>query len=450
MERIAGWCERFSPVVGGRCADDHDAVFVDLTPVRHLYPNEMQPVCEIVAELSQWGRKHFAVAVAASVTAAAAVAQFCIASTGQRRHSKSSKTNSKGMLLTPIRAVIVSSQATERVLSRLPIELLRLPAPVERDCRELGIVRVGQLLEIPRCDCVARWGEEIALHLDRGLARVGEPVPPLSRRNQYLAETYLEHPIANTGALLEIIAALLRELVAQLERDLRGALETQCRLVGEQGTTAEFRLATFRPCRSAEYLASLAVLELERQGNPGNIELVTMKVLRHAPLQWRQETLFEDEKNSRQKQREAARLLERLAARLGNDRVCAVEPVADVQPEHSLRHRRWQDALRPCRGRARENETAEEKELRPLRLCSPPEPVSVLTTPQDGPPYRIWLAGEMLQVAWYWGPERIETGWWRGPPVSRDYYRAEIEDGRRVWLFRDRRTGRWFLHGWFD
>jgi len=47
------------------------------------------------------------------------------------------------------------------------------------------------------------------------------------------------------------------------------------------------------------------------------------------------------------------------------------------------------------------------------------------------------------------GPERIETAWWRGPTVRRDYYVVETESGARFWVFRRLRDGGWFLHGMF-
>ena len=41
-------------------------------------------------------------------------------------------------------------------------------------------------------------------------------------------------------------------------------------------------------------------------------------------------------------------------------------------------------------------------------------PVEVLAVFPDGPPVRfVWEAVEW-RVAHWWGPERIETGWWRG------------------------------------
>ncbi len=48
------------------------------------------------------------------------------------------------------------------------------------------------------------------------------------------------------------------------------------------------------------------------------------------------------------------------------------------------------------------------------------------------------------------GPERIETGWWRGHIVARDYYRVETAAGCWFWIFRRLPDGPWFLHGMFD
>ena len=57
------------------------------------------------------------------------------------------------------------------------------------------------------------------------------------------------------------------------------------------------------------------------------------------------------------------------------------------------------------------------------------------------------------------GPERVETAWWRGPCVRRDYFVVECvaesgagsgEEGvERWWIFRSLRDGGWFLHGFF-
>jgi protein ImuB len=47
------------------------------------------------------------------------------------------------------------------------------------------------------------------------------------------------------------------------------------------------------------------------------------------------------------------------------------------------------------------------------------------------------------------GPERIESGWWDGKGVARDYYIARRAQGARWWVFQERNTQAWYLHGVF-
>jgi len=67
----------------------------------------------------------------------------------------------------------------------------------------------------------------------------------------------------------------------------------------------------------------------------------------------------------------------------------------------------------------------------------------------DGPPALFRLGDRVHRVVQSHGPERIETAWWRGPTVRRDYYIVETESGERFWLFRRLKDGGWFLHGMF-
>jgi len=45
--------------------------------------------------------------------------------------------------------------------------------------------------------------------------------------------------------------------------------------------------------------------------------------------------------------------------------------------------------------------------------------------------------------------ERIESGWWDGEDIRRDYYRVEGPHGSRWWVYRDLRDAGWYLHGLF-
>ncbi|UCD68029.1 MAG: DNA polymerase Y family protein, partial [Betaproteobacteria bacterium] len=49
------------------------------------------------------------------------------------------------------------------------------------------------------------------------------------------------------------------------------------------------------------------------------------------------------------------------------------------------------------------------------------------------------------------GPERIETGWWDGGDVMRDYFVARNNNGATYWIYRERSIEKnWFLHGIFS
>ncbi|MHB8415885.1 MAG: Y-family DNA polymerase, partial [Acidiferrobacteraceae bacterium] len=47
------------------------------------------------------------------------------------------------------------------------------------------------------------------------------------------------------------------------------------------------------------------------------------------------------------------------------------------------------------------------------------------------------------------GPERIESGWWDGGDIARDYFIARDRSGARLWVFNDLHNGQWFLQGIF-
>ena len=47
------------------------------------------------------------------------------------------------------------------------------------------------------------------------------------------------------------------------------------------------------------------------------------------------------------------------------------------------------------------------------------------------------------------GPERIESGWWDCMDVERDYYVAQDRNGSRLWVYCDRASGAWYVHGLF-
>jgi len=87
--------------------------------------------------------------------------------------------------------------------------------------------------------------------------------------------------------------------------------------------------------------------------------------------------------------------------------------------------------------------------IRPWRMFAPVH-IPVTSVVPDGPPQQFHWRNRVHAIKRSWGPERLETGWWRGEPTTRDYYRVETDSGFHAWLFRCLASDHWFLHGWFE
>ena len=151
------------------------------------------------------------------------------------------------------------------------------------------------------------------------------------------------------------------------------------------------------------------------------------------------------------------RLLERLRARLGDEQVQRLEPVADHRPERASRSV-------PVQGTAQGTVPARPGAALAAVSAAASAPVAP-ALPHHRP---AWLLPEPLPLAergalpllegrplqLVSGPERIEAGWWDGVPAVRDYFIAQAEDGSLVWLYRSRLPAAvddagWFLQGRF-
>jgi protein ImuB len=141
-----------------------------------------------------------------------------------------------------------------------------------------------------------------------------------------------------------------------------------------------------------------------------------------------------------------------LSNRLGREAVTSPSLVADPQPELACRF----DPAIPSTDADREpmvshlDSSANVRVSRPMRLYSEPAPIFDVSPPRARAPGQFRWLGTVYRIARAWGPERIETGWWRGHDVGRDYYIVETDEGARFWIYHCRDQARWFLHGCFD
>lgn len=227
-----------------------------------------------------------------------------------------------------------------------------------------------------------------------------------------------------------------------------------------------FRVGLFHPTTRTDHLLELVRMQLERLRVPGPVQWIALEASLTAPLAYRQRELFSGGTNHAS--HNLGQLLDRLSSRLGIRNVVRACLHADAQPEHAYRYlpltggsqppaRASRRAARPSarspknsRPQSRDQHSlANRRLIRPLLLRSPPLPLTVVAMAPDGPPARLMFGNRSYRVSRCWGPERIDTGWWRGRSVRRDYYRVEIESGHWLWVFHQLTDNTWFLHGTF-
>jgi protein ImuB len=326
-------------------------------------------------------------------------------------------------------------------LRPLPVEALRLSAAVMAVLNQLGVRRVEQLEAIPRREFSARFGPELLAAWDRATGRLGEPFPAYAPPPQLAARWTPESPTARRETIEAAFERLARKIAAGLSRSGRGATQLECRLECTAGGPLQLSVGLFQPTARPRYIVDLLRLRFDAARLPGAVRSVHLAVTLSAPLELRQQELFA-RGSPRRNPRHLAGLIDRLSNRLGRQMVLGVRLVPDAQPELACRYVPMVAGV--ARRRGSSSAVPAEDAPRPLRLLRRP-----LLLPA-GIAAALCLAGSQHQVVRTWGPERIETGWWRGPAAARDYYRLETAAGRRFWAFRRLGDDRWFLHGIFD
>jgi protein ImuB len=240
-----------------------------------------------------------------------------------------------------------------------------------------------------------------------------------------------------------------------------------------------FELKVSRPTRSVRHLRSMLTATLDNLQLPTGATGVTLWARRVEPLDAWQDELFD---TGRADQEGLADLIDRLSSHLGPTAVVRPHPLSDHQPERTFEYVPLVDyGLANAEAESEKLEVRSEKRVlpegivtgtvltsnfslrsspfslltshfpsRPLRLLPKPVEVPVIAVVPEGPPSCFDWKGAREEITDCVGPERLETGWWRGQHVRRDYFRVTCRSGRGCWLFRQCETSRWFLHGWFD
>jgi protein ImuB len=492
---LAEQAQQFSPLVGleqldkklwaGRTLHQPESLLLDVTGLASHFGGEEK----LLQLLSDWlfGQRYFGcMAIAGSIGAAWAIANYghrkrprgLPTAPGTRQLNKQIETPKLGHTSSPgdqavapdvidpppvSQFTIVGCGMDEQALRRLPIAGLRLHTDTVHSLHRLGIDFIGQLAELPRGGMATRLGQPLLDRWDQTLGKKSEAFIALHTLPEWQIEQTLEYPTEHEGTIAELVKRLSSELARRLAARGQGAMRVVCRLDLTDSLPLIMQLGLFRPTADEEHLQSLLVGQLEqqlRQRRSAPLWRLSVQVTMLAPLVWHQTDLFEGD--AIESRHQLARLVDNLSNRLGRKNVLRAKVEREPQPEQAcslqpMTGRRNDGAeqatlkklsSRLSRGRA--EPSADDPLRRPTRLLSPPQPLEVLALAPAGHPLRFRVQQQVYSVAEHWGPERLESGWWRGPSVRRDYFRIETEHGAWWWIYRDMQSNLWYLHGVFD
>lgn len=320
-------------------------------------------------------------------------------------------------------------------LSSLPLQALRWPAERLERLASVGVCTLGEALRLPRAGFTKRFGRDALLTLDRLVGRSPEPRIPYAARERFRARCDPAHELSEHVAILRYLGPLLTDLERYLRSRQSAITALHLRLRHRPRdlppvpafTSLTLQLAA--PEFLAAPLAALLAEHLSRLLLPAPVircELRSGVPQAFAP---QSESLWRCGEHGGAAGRESSSLIERLRARLGPDAVYGLCLVPEHRPESAWR-------------------VSEPLAVRAVRAARRPgrhlrRPLWLLRAPERLP---HGYAGLQLIE----GPERIETGWWDGHDVARDYYVARDAAGAQLWVFRERLPPHdWCLHGVF-
>jgi protein ImuB len=319
-------------------------------------------------------------------------------------------------------AQVTGTAELERELASVPLDALELLPETYDALKGLGVRRFGDCLALPRAGLSRRFGDALPLFFDRALGALPDPRERFALPPRFDGRLALYAEVSAAEPLLFAARRLLLELSGYLEAKGSGAERLRLTLLHREGRSTPIVVGLSSPGREPGRLLSLLRERLARTRIPEPVLEVALSAEEIVPLAPANGELWREPAQGRAESWSG--LLERLRARLGEDAVRGVAPAAEHRPERAF-------VLTDPRRRS-EREPPPGFGPRPLWLLPRPVPME-----REG----------LTLLA---GPERIESGWWDGDDVRRDYFVAEDPGGSRLWVFRTREgTRQWYLHGIF-
>ncbi len=409
IERLAAWAGQFTPNVS---LENHEGLLLEVAGSLSLFGGIDPIMTRLRAGIIALG---FTASIACAPTARAA---WWLALSGKE-------------------TIVRDEACIAAKLAALSIYTLGWSGDQLAMLTAIGTNTLGEVMALPRAGFARRFGRALLLELDQACGRVAEPRRFFTPPEQF--ETRLELPatVEAASALLFAANRLFVELAGFLTARASGVQRFDLVLEHDDQPATVMTFNLVASGRDEAHFTLLARERLDRLALPAPVYAIALHAPALIPVTGVNLTLFQDQGDT---SADWTRLVERLRARLGVAAVHGLTMVAEHRPEYVVRTAEPGTAGSGAAGSSTPGRPTPRFGERPLWLFAAPQPLIEI----DAKPF---LRGPLALVA---GPERIESGWWDGNDVARDYFIAQDEDRSLLWVFRERSEARgWFLQGLF-
>ncbi len=343
-------------------------------------------------------------------------------------------------------AVEADQASCAAMLDCLPVNFLQSAQAHLDGLESIGCRRLAQLRNLPRSGVVRRFGVAMLTELDQAYGAEADVRAWYEAPETFSARLELPARVDTTEALLHAAERLLMQmtgwLVARHAAVAHFSLLLHHETVRHRDNTPT--IVTIKLGSASRDLGHLALLLQEHLAKVVLAVSVIELTLQADEIEQLAAPNSELFATAGVQAESMARLIERLASRLGETAVSRFRVLADHRPERSL-------VLVPvltqdAKAERKSNAMAlsESFPARPSWLLARPIPLLVR---REKPFYQSSLT--MLA-----GPERIEAGWWDDALATRDYFIARNDKHMLLWVYCERPglasgDAGWFLHGFF-
>jgi protein ImuB len=358
--------------------------------------------------------------------------------------------------------VVMARDRLVGALAPLPLAVLGWSEDTVARLASSGVRTLGAALRLPRAGFARRFGPGALADLDRLTGLAPEPRRAFVPRERFRARHEPSFELATQPAVLREIGPLLDALESFLRARGCGIDLLMLRLAHRE-RPAQHGAAAVPPhtpvtlrLAAAEWLAArfaaLLALHLARTVLPAPVVRIELRSGALRTVTVGSAALWRPGEHGGGLCRESPALIERLRARLGSEAVYGLCLVPRHRPEVAWRvaepalpgvSSSASSGVMPARSEAAHAAVSASAVSAPTEACGLRRPLWLLREPEPLP----WPHEALQRLE---GPERIETGWWDGADVARDYYIAREPSGAEVWVYRERLPPHgWWLHGVF-